>query len=251
MIDKKYLIIGSSAILLVLFFYAFTSAKTVAYTVAVKTTVVENITLLENRTIEESYVSEEDVPQQSCTQEFLPYNITGWNGSYVCDEYSSLCLKNAMVCNTTGKDGVCTYYIENCTEYSCLKRHAECYLYVLNRGNAKADWTIGLYMIYNNQRIDKENLTQTVDPHSEKLFIWGQGLDNPNDQVFCEYYVYSVGIRKTCEYKMVKQPKVRQRNTTITEESRVPEERVESVNQSRIKRINRLFGYEQGFYLGY
>lgn len=287
-ISHKQTYIGIGVIILIALFFVFTSAKPLEYSDKTPSTETKNYSDVEKYTekepynVEKSYIEKEsyelpvEYTEQICNDVTVPYEDT--------ETYTEKEPFIEQKCTTSDYE----YAIENHRiygEFSGVNYIYYATLDIVNQEDKAGTWKIG-YTFYGDNTVTKPTQSVYVYSNSRKTVKFDYDGDYLED-VSGNYNVVEVPERTDCTdvtiYKDVQKTRTvtkyrtekrceditktrmetRYRDVTKTKteveykdvNKSKTLERVEDVivykNETRIKYVNRIFGYEQPFYWGY
>jgi len=209
-------------------FYAFTSSNIVGYVIYepyYEKEIVEEEVPIE---VEESYVEEVSFNESLCEEVIGEYDIIDWNGSYVCTREEEI-------------DG----------GEVCVEKKADCFLTIKNKEEEGGEFTIGMLFVVGTMSYNGEEIIKYVEGGSVEEFRWSSINVSALKDIYCDYIIKEVPKIEECKDVESSVYTVKKKNVSVSEkiEKEIVVEKNKTIEKQRF--VNKVFGYEQKFYLGY
>jgi len=197
--------------------YVFTSAKKVTVLENVTYTIKEPYTIQEPYEVTEEY--EEKVPFGSCRMKYVPMNYTV-----------------EMLEKTFGENNT-----------------VRCALKLTNNENVSGTWIYDAYLTTDFGRVEAPMQTKEVQPQQSVIFSWDIEFTPGTKMIACNIFVVSQPSMQKCFYPEPITWTTKKKTRTVTKYRNITQYReVQITNETAVnKTVNRFFGYEQSFDLGW
>ena len=214
---KKILVLALKVIIVLAIIYIFTSARKVTVTEE------QNLTVPQTKMMQEPYQVVEEY------QEKEPYG-------------TQFCVKRPMNFTTATDKKVGT------RDDTLI-----CELNLTNLEDVEGTWIYDAYLETFVGRAEAPEIIKTVDPHSTATYSWEIMVPPKAIGANCIIFVKSQPSTTKCFYPEPITYKLVTKTRTVTKYRNVTktEDIVMTNTTTKTKYINRLFGYEQGFYFGW